>query len=241
MSFEVIPAVDLLGGRVVRLERGEAAAATVYGADPVAVALRWEEQGAPRLHVVDLDGAMAGESRQEEIIAKIVRRVRVPVQVAGGIRTITSAERWIAQGADRVVMGTAVLTDPGLLGEAVRRLGPRLVAAPDALGREVRVGGWRSGTGEDVADAARRLAAAGVARLLVTDIAQDGMLTGPGLDLVAEVARKAGVPVIASGGVSSLGDLRALAALDGVEGAIVGRALYTGAIELPRALREVAA
>jgi phosphoribosylformimino-5-aminoimidazole carboxamide ribonucleotide (ProFAR) isomerase len=139
-----------------------------------------------------------------------------------------------------VVFGTAVLTDLEVLHECVEAFGSRLVVAPDALGREVRVSGWKEGTGEDVVDAVRRLAAAGVQRLLVTDIGQDGMLSGPNVDLLADVADAAGVPIIASGGVSSVDDLKALAAVDGIEGAIVGQALYTGAIELTEAVMEVA-
>jgi phosphoribosylformimino-5-aminoimidazole carboxamide ribotide isomerase len=240
MTFEVIPSIDLLDGQVVRLERGSVEAKTVYSDDPVSVAKDWEVQGATRLHVVDLDGAIAGESRQHEIVEEIVEVVGIPVQVAGGIRSVDAGERWIGRGADRVILGTAALTDLNVLGDAVERLGSRLIVAPDALEREVRISGWRTGTGEDVADAARRLAAAGVPRLLVTDIAQDGMLTGPNVDLLREVSTAAGVPVIASGGVASIEDLRALAAVDGIEGAIVGKALYSGAIELSRALAEVA-
>lgn len=240
MTFEVIPAIDVLEGQVVRLERGALEAKTVYADDPVATAKEWEAQGASRVHVVDLEGAVAGGSRQGELIEEIIRRVDIPVQVAGGIRSVEDGERWIGRGADRVVLGTAALTDLNLLELAVGRLGTRFIAAPDALGREVRITGWRTGTGEDVADAARRLGAAGVPRLLVTDIDKDGMLTGPNIDLIAEVAAAAAVPVIASGGVSTIDDLRRLATIEGVEGAIVGKALYTGDIELSRALKEVA-
>jgi phosphoribosylformimino-5-aminoimidazole carboxamide ribotide isomerase len=240
VTFEVIPAIDLLDGRVVRLQRGELETKTVYADDPVATAKEWEAQGAGRLHVVDLGGAMAGESVQDEVIEEIVLRVDIPVQVAGGIRSVEAGERWIGRGADRVVLGTAVLTDLNMLGCAVDRLGSRFIAAPDALGREVRISGWRTGTGEDVADAARRLAAAGVPRIIVTDIGQDGMLAGPNVELMREVSEAARIPVIASGGISSLDDLRMLSEVDGIEGAIVGKALYTGAIELSRAVKEVA-
>jgi phosphoribosylformimino-5-aminoimidazole carboxamide ribonucleotide (ProFAR) isomerase len=184
---------------------------------------------------------MAGESLQDEVIEEIVRRVDIPVQVAGGIRSVEAGERWLGRGADRVVLSTAVLTDLNMLGRAVDRLGERFIAAPDALGREVRISGWRTGTGEDVADAARRLAAAGVPRIIVTDIGQDGMLSGPNLELMREVAEAARIPIIASGGIASLDDLRELSEIDGVEGAIVGKALYSGAIDLPDAIKVVAA
>lgn len=240
MTFEVIPSIDLLEGKVVRLERGDPSAKTVYSDDPVATAKEWESQGAPRLHIVDLDGAMSGEPVQHEIVDQIVKAADVPIQVAGGIRTVDAAERWVVRGADRVVLGTAALTDLELLEAAVDRLGPRLVVASDALEREVRVQGWKQGTSEDVCDAARRLVAAGVQRLLVTDIGRDGILTGPNVDLLKELVEAAGVPVIASGGVSSIDDLEALAKVDGIEGAIVGRALYANAFGLRDAVKAVA-
>jgi phosphoribosylformimino-5-aminoimidazole carboxamide ribotide isomerase len=239
MRFEVIPSVDILRGEVVRLRRGEPEAKTVYSDDPVAVAKDWEAQGAPRLHVVDLDAALGGEP-QSNVVEQIVRNAGIPIQVAGGIRSAEAGRRWAEVGADRVIFGTAALTDLGVLHEAIEALGPRLVVAPDALGREVRIAGWTKGTGEDVVDAARRLAAAGVGRLLVTDIAQDGMLSGPNVDLLREVVDAARIPVIASGGVATVDDVRALASVDGIEGVIVGQALYSGAIELAQAIGEVA-
>ena len=241
MTFEVIPSVDLLEGKVVRLERGDPSARTIYSDDPVATAKEWESQGAPRLHIVDLDGALSGEPVQHAIVEEIVSAVGVPIQVAGGIRSVDAAEKWIGRGADRVVLGTAALTDLDLLEGAVELLGPRLVVAPDALEREVRVQGWTQGTSEDVCDAARRLVATGVKRLLVTDIGRDGILSGPNVELLAELAGAAGVPVIASGGVSSIEDLRALARIDGIEGAIVGKALYAKSFRLRDALEAVAA
>lgn len=239
MSFEVIPSVDILGGEVVRLRRGEPSAKTVYSDDPVAVAKDWEAQGAPRLHVVDLDAALGGQP-QSAVVEQIVRSAGIPVQVAGGIRTAQAGGRWVETGADRVIFGTAALTDLGVLHEAINALGSRLVVAPDALGREVRIAGWTKGTGEDVVDAARRLAGAGVERLLVTDIGQDGTLAGPNVDLLRDVAAASRVPVIASGGVASVDDVRALASVEGIEGVIVGQALYSGAIELAAAMKEVA-
>jgi phosphoribosylformimino-5-aminoimidazole carboxamide ribotide isomerase len=239
MTFEIIPSVDILGGKVVRLERGDPSAKTVYSDDPVGMAIDWEAQGAPRLHVVDLDGALAGEPVQHDIFEEIIRAAGVPVQVAGGIRSADAAEEWIRRGADRVVLGTAALTDLDVLHEAVERLGPRLIVAPDALGREVRVSGWTTGTGEDVVVAAQRLVAAGVQRLLVTDIGRDGVLTGPNVELLAELAQASGVPVIASGGVASVDDLRALAQVDGIEGAIVGKALYAKSFALCDAVKAV--
>jgi phosphoribosylformimino-5-aminoimidazole carboxamide ribotide isomerase len=224
--------VDILAGEVVRLVRGEVSAKTVYSDDPVGMAKDWQAQGAPRIHVVDLDGAMTGAPVQHAIVEEILSAVGVPVQVAGGIRTVDAAETWIERGADRVVLGTAALTDPDVLHDAVERLGSRLIVAPDALGREVRVSGWTAGTGEDVVVAAQRLAAAGAQRLLVTDIGRDGVLVGPNVELLAELVQAAGVPVIASGGVASVDDLVTLARVDGIEGAIVGKALYAKSFAL---------
>jgi len=241
MTFEVIPSVDILDGEVVRLQRGDPSKKTVYSDDPVGTAKDWEAQGAPRIHVVDLDGALAGEPVQYEIVEEIVRVIGIPIQVAGGIRSADEAETWVARGADRVVLGTAALTNFDVLNETVERIGPRLIVAADAFGREVRIDGWTMATGEDVVVASQRLAAAGVHRLLVTDIARDGVLSGPNVGLLAEIAKAAGVPVVASGGVSSVDDLLALAKVDGIEGAIVGRALYDDAFELADAVKVVAA
>ena len=241
MTFEVIPSVDLLRGQVVRLERGDYEKVTVYSDDPVGMAMDFEAQGATRLHVVDLDGAATGQPANAIKIGGIIQRIAIPVQVAGGIRSIERAEDLLAAGADRVVLGTKALTDESFLLRAVETLREQLVVAPDARGREVHVSGWTKGTGEDVVDAARRLAGAGVVRLLVTDVGTDGMLVGPNVDLLGEVAKASGVSLIASGGVSSIDDLRALAGVPGIEGAIVGRALYVGAFDLGDAIKAVAA
>ncbi len=240
MSFDVIPSIDLLKGQVVRLERGEYSAVTVFGDDPVAVAQDWEGQGGPRLHVVDLDGARSGEGTNERAVSGIIQRIAIPVQVAGGIRTIEAGDRWLATGADRVVLGTKALTDEVFLASAVEHFGDQLVVAADTRNGEVRVSGWEEGTGEDVIDAAERLAAAGVQRLLVTDIAVDGMLEGPNVDLYGELADAARIPIIASGGVSSIDDILALAKVPGVEGVVVGKALYVNAFDLGDAIKAVA-
>ncbi len=237
MTFEVIPSIDLLRGQVVRLERGDFNKKTVYAEDPVAVAMDFEAQGATRLHVVDLEGAASGERTNQIAVAGIIQRLAIPVQVAGGIRSIDTAQHLLEAGAARVVLGTKALTDESFLVEAVEALGEHLVIAPDARGDEVHVAGWTQGTGEDVIEACRRLARAGAVRLLVTDIGTDGMLTGPNVQLLGEAAHASGLPVIASGGVSTIDDLRALAQVPGIEGAIVGRALYVGAFDLGDAIK----
>jgi phosphoribosylformimino-5-aminoimidazole carboxamide ribotide isomerase len=238
-NFEVIPSIDLLKRRVVRLERGDYSTPTVFGTDPVATAQDWEGQGAPRIHVVDLDGARTGEPSNEADVGGIIKQVAVPVQVAGGIRTIEAGQRWLASGADRVVLGTRALTDESFLAEAVEAFGPQLVIAADARNGEVRVAGWEEGTGEDIVDAAERLAGAGVPRLLVTDITVDGMLEGANVDLYSELIDASGLPIIASGGVSSIEDVIALSHVRGLEGVIVGKALYVGAFDLGDAVKAV--
>lgn len=237
--MDVIPSVDILGGEVVRLELGDPARKTVYGDDPLSVAKEWAAQGATRLHVVDLDAAL-GSGDNTRAVEDVVRGAGVAVQVAGGIRTFDRVHAFLDAGADRIVIGTAALSDPSFLERAVDVIGARLVVAPDARGGRVQIAGWTKDTGEDVVIACERLADAGVARLLVTDIGKDGMLSGPNVSLLTEVAVAAKVPVIASGGVSSIDDLRELAAVAGIEGAIVGKALYDGRLSLADALGAVA-
>ena len=239
-SFEVIPSIDLLKRQVVRLERGDYSTPTVFGTDPVAIAQDWEGQGAPRIHVVDLDGARTGVPSNEADVGGIIKQIAIPVQVAGGIRSIEAGQQWLAGGADRVVFGTRALTDEAFLAEAVEAFGPQLVIAADSRNGEVRVAGWEEGTGEDIVDAAERLAAAGVPRLLVTDITVDGMLEGPNVDLYTELIEASGLPIIASGGVSSIEDVIALSRVRGLEGVVVGKALYVGAFDLGDAVKAVA-
>lgn len=240
-AFEVVPAIDLQDGEVVNLVRGELDRSTTFETDPVAVAERWEAAGARLVHVVDIDGAVAGEPRHTEDITRIVARVDVAVQVGGGIRNRETLLGWLDAGASRVVLGTAALRDPDFLEWALTAAPERVVVALDAKDGELQVSAWREASGLDLLDTAKRLAGVGVRRILCTDIGRDGMLSGPNIELMGQVADAAGVPVIASGGVSSAEDLRQLAALAprGVEGAIVGRALYTGALDLSDALAAV--
>jgi phosphoribosylformimino-5-aminoimidazole carboxamide ribotide isomerase len=238
-DFEVIPSIDLLKRQVVRLERGDYSTPTVFSSDPVSIAQDWEGQGAPRIHVVDLDGARTGAPSNEADVGGIIKQIAIPVQVAGGIRSIEAGERWLAGGADRVVLGTRALTDEAFLAEAVETFGPQLVIAADSRNGEIRVAGWEEGTGEDIVDAAERLAAAGVPRLLVTDITVDGMLEGPNVDLYTELIDASGLPIIASGGVSSIEDVITLSRVRGLEGVVVGKALYVGAFDLGDAVKAV--
>jgi phosphoribosylformimino-5-aminoimidazole carboxamide ribotide isomerase len=236
--MELIPAIDLLDGRVVRLAQGDFDAVTDYGDDPVAVARGWQDEGAPRLHIVDLDAARHGRPRQRAVIEAIITAVRVPCQVAGGIRSQADVATVLAAGADRAVLGSALIGDPDLAGHLLDAHGPeRIVAALDVRAGRALGDGWVPGArGADASDLAAVLARAGMRRFAVTAISRDGSMEGPDLTLLAAI--RAAVPtasIIASGGIGSLTDIRALAT-GGFEAAILGRALYEGAFSLSEAI-----
>ena len=224
------PAVDIRDGRAVRLLRGDYANETVYDADPVDAARRWVEQGARFLHIVDLDGAREAHPVNLEHVRRIVDAVDVPVQVGGGLRDETAVEEVLAAGAERAVLGTAAQADPGLLAALVPKHGERIVASVDARGGEVAVSGWTERTGTGAAELLASLAARGVRRFVYTPVEVDGTLEGPAVANLRAVAGAVDGELIYSGGVGSLGDLRALAELDApaMTGVIVGRALYEG-------------
>ena len=226
----LLPAIDILGGKAVRLARGEFDQPTVYDADPVDAALRWVEMGAHALHVVDLDGARAGAPVNLEHVARIVAAARVPVQVGGGLRSVEAVEEVVRAGAQRVVLGTAAYRNVDLLDDVVARVGDRLVVSLDARDGRLAAAGWVEPTGLPVGDAIERLTARGVRRFVYSSIERDGMLTGPDLEAIKQVAQTVRGSFVYSGGIASLDDLRALAALRQVNlsGVIVGKALYEG-------------
>jgi len=237
----VIPAIDLRGGRCVRLHQGRSDRETVFSDDPVAVALRWKELGAERLHVVDLDGAFAGEPRQSALVTKIVAAMApVPVEVGGGLRDLRAVETALETGARWAVVGTRAALDQAFLQDVCRRYPGRIVVAVDAKGHQVAIKGWTEVVDDTVAQVGARSRDAGAAALLYTDVSRDGTETGPNVEYTATLAREVAMPVLASGGVGRVEDLARLAAIPGVVGTVVGRALYTGAIDLRRA-KEVAA
>ncbi|MCH8988501.1 MAG: 1-(5-phosphoribosyl)-5-[(5-phosphoribosylamino)methylideneamino]imidazole-4-carboxamide isomerase [Chloroflexi bacterium] len=238
--MEVIPAIDLKDGRCVRLFQGDFNQETVFSDDPLATALSWQEQGGRRLHLVDLDGAVRGKPAHLEVIASIVRGLDIPVQVGGGIRDLAAAEAWLDAGADRVVIGTAAVRDPDMVQEVCRKHGSqRVVVSLDAKDGLVALQGWTEASTVTVLELARRMAQIGVVRLLYTDISRDGALTGPDIGTNAQLARETGLAVLASGGVASIEHIKELLPT-GVEGVIVGRALYTGAVNLAEAVAAVA-
>jgi phosphoribosylformimino-5-aminoimidazole carboxamide ribotide isomerase len=236
----VVPAIDIRGGKVVRLKQGQLQEEKVYGADPVEAARRWEADGARRLHVVDLDAAIASRP-QFEAVAAIIDAVKIPVEVGGGLRVLENAMRYRDRGADRVIFGTAAVADPGVVQEAARRWPQAVAVALDARDGQVAVAGWKEITRVDVLSLAGQVKAWGVPRIQYTDVQRDGTLTGPNVASIERLARDCGLKVTAAGGVSILGDLvrlRVLADL-GVDEVVVGKALYEGRFSLSDAMAAV--
>jgi len=234
-----LPAVDLKGGRCVRLVQGMREREKVYSEDPVQVALRWQEEGAEFLHVVDLDGAWEGMPKNWDVVRGILDAVEVPVQLGGGLRSLETVERVLEAGVERVILGTAAVAEPEVVAEALRRFGPeRVVVGIDVRGGEVAVRGWTEGTEVHPAELGVRMRELGVARALYTDISRDGTLSGPNVEAIRKFAEATGLRVIASGGISSLEDVRRVAALEpyGVEGMVLGKALYEGRLSLREVL-----
>jgi 1-(5-phosphoribosyl)-5-[(5-phosphoribosylamino)methylideneamino] imidazole-4-carboxamide isomerase/N-(5'phosphoribosyl)anthranilate isomerase len=238
-SLELLPAVDVAGGLAVRLVQGAAGTETGYG-DPLEAALAWQDGGAEWIHLVDLDAAF-GRGSNRPVLAEVVGRVDVKVELSGGIRDDGALAAALATGCTRVVIGTAALENPDWVAGAIARHGDKIAVGLDVRGTRLAARGWTTDGGE-LDDALGRLEEAGCRRYVVTDIDKDGMLRGPNLDLLRRVCARTDRPVVASGGVSSLADLRAIGGLVplGVEGAIVGKALYAGAFTLPEALAAVA-
>jgi phosphoribosylformimino-5-aminoimidazole carboxamide ribotide isomerase len=238
----LLPAIDLLGGKAVRLARGDYKAVTVYNNDPVEQARRFQSEGAEWLHVVDLDGARTGAPSNSGLVKAIIAATGLKVEVGGGVRSLEAIETLAAAGASRVVIGTRLATDPDFAREAVARFGGLICAGVDARAGEVAIEGWREGSGVAVAELVAELKGWGIRHLVYTDIARDGMQTGIDAAAYGRLAEAAGFPVTASGGISTLDDLRALAALGDklIEGAITGRALYEASFTLPEALAALA-
>ena len=237
--FEIVPAVDVKAGRCVRLVQGRADAETVFSEDPVAMARRWQVEGARRLHVVDLDGAFAGRPAQVALVRAMIQAVTIPVQVGGGLREIANVEAVLEAGARWAIVGTRAALDPGFLGDLCGRWGERIIIGIDASDGRVAVDGWTRVLDLEAVALARDAAAAGAAGIVYTDIARDGTQSGPNLWSTEAVAQAAAIPVFASGGVGSLEDIRQLATVSGLAGVIVGRALYSGAVDLATAVADV--
>jgi phosphoribosylformimino-5-aminoimidazole carboxamide ribotide isomerase len=234
----LFPAIDLKDGLAVRLEQGDMARATVFHHDPAAQAQAFEAQGFEYLHIVDLDGAFAGKPVNAVAVERIIETTAIPVQLGGGIRDMATIEGWLGQGVDRVIIGTAAVRDPELVRSAARKFPARVAVGLDARNGKVAVAGWAETSELAVLDLARRFEDAGVAAIIYTDIARDGLLKGLNLDATIALAEAVSIPVIASGGLASLDDVRALLAPRArkLAGAIAGRALYDGRLDAAAAL-----
>ena len=235
----IIPAIDLKDGHCVRLKQGEMKDATVFSEDPAAMAKHWLEQGARRLHLVDLNGAFAGKPKNEAAVRSIIEAVGgdIPLQLGGGIRDLETIEHYLDLGVTYIIIGTAAVKVPGFLHEACDAFPGHIMVGLDAKGGKVAVDGWSKLTGHDVADLAKRFEGYGVEAIIYTDIGRDGMLSGVNIPATVELARPLNVPVIASGGITNLDDVRALCAVraEGITGAITGRAIYEGTLNFREA------
>lgn len=237
--MELIPAIDLIDGKCVRLYQGDYSKETVYADDPVEVALRWERLGASRIHIVDLDGARSGNPDNLAVVERIVKAVGVPVQMGGGVRSLESARRILSAGVGRVMIGTAAVRDPDMARAAVSEFGSdAVVVAVDSRDGFVAVSGWTADSDVKATELLERMMETGVGTFLCTDISKDGTLEGPDYGLMGELVSVAGERVIAAGGIAAVEHLRRLADV-GVGGAVVGKALYTGDVDLEEALGEI--
>ena len=237
----IIPAIDLKDGQCVRLEQGRMDKATVFSSDPGKTAAQWAGQGARRLHVVDLNGAVAGKPRNESAVKAIIGALDsdIPVQLGGGIRDLETIERYLDDGVSFVIIGTAAVKNPGFLHEACDAFPGHIIVGLDAKDGKVATDGWSKLTGHDVVDLARRFQDYGVEAVIYTDIGRDGMMTGVNIDATVRLAQALTVPVIASGGLNSLEDVRNLLAVEseGITGAITGRAIYEGKLDFAQAVK----
>ncbi len=237
----LFPAIDLKEGLAVRLEQGDMARATVFHRDPAAQARAFEMQGFRYLHIVDLDGAFAGKPVNADAVDRILETIGIPVQLGGGVRDMATVEGWLGKGVDRVIIGTAAVRDPAFVKEAARKYPGRVAVGLDARDGKVAVEGWAEASELTVLDIARRFEDAGVAAIIYTDIARDGMLKGINWDATIALAEAISIPVIASGGLASMDDIRTLLEPRArkLEGAIAGRAIYDGRLDVPEALRMI--
>jgi phosphoribosylformimino-5-aminoimidazole carboxamide ribotide isomerase len=237
-AIDIIPSIDIRAGRCVRLYQGDYKQETVFSDDPLDVALKWQSMGAPRLHIVDLDGAASGEILNLEIIKNITKAMLIPVQLGGGIRDLETVETLLKGGVERVILGTAAVEDPELVTDACRRYSDSVIVSIDAQQGSIATRGWVKDTGLAAIGLAQSMVKRGVGRFIYTDIERDGTLTEPNFSAIAEMIDALGLPLIAAGGIASLNHLKMLKKL-GAEGAIIGKALYTGDIKLKQAISEI--
>lgn len=233
--MRLYPAIDMIDGKCVRLVQGDYRKKTTFSEDPLAVAQRWQEEGGDLIHLVDLDGAKSGDMPNFDIVCRIASELKIPIEIGGGIRDMHAVEKYLEHGVERVILGTAAIKNPDFVKEAVKEYGKRIVVGIDAKDGMVAISGWEEVSKVSALSLAKQMEQLGVATLIYTDIATDGMLKGPNFTAMQEMAEYVALDVVASGGVSSLKDLERLSKT-GVEGAIIGKALYTGHIKLPEAV-----
>lgn len=232
----VIPAIDLKDGKCVRLLQGRSEDMTVYSDDPVSTALRWQSMGASLIHIVDLDGAFSGSQKNIDSIIRIRQAVGAKLQLGGGIRDLKTIERLLGLGIDRVILGTVAIENPSIVEEASREFPQSILVGIDAKDSLVAVKGWVEVSRVRAVELAKKMEGLGAAGIIYTDIARDGMLTGPNIEATQEIVSSVGIPVIASGGVSSIEDIKRLKEIKGLWGAITGKAIYTGLLNLKEAI-----
>lgn len=234
----IFPAIDIRDGKCVRLTEGRFDQETIFADRPVDMAVRWMKEGAEYLHLVDLDGALAGKPVNMAAIKEIIKAVNIPVQLGGGIRTLDTIQECLDNGVQRVILGSIAVREPELVAEACKLYGDRIVVGIDARDGQAAVEGWGVTGGISAEELAKRMAGAGVQRIIYTDISRDGMLSGVNVEATASLARAAGIPIIASGGVRDMDDMKAIKAAEsaGIEGVIVGKAIYMGTLQLADAL-----
>ncbi len=236
----IFPAIDIRGGKCVRLVKGDFDKETIFGERPEIMAKKWEDEGGQFLHLVDLDGARAGKSQNLDVVEMILQTVNIPVELGGGIRTMEDIDRVLHIGVARVILGSVAVSNPELVKEACKKYGSeRIVVGIDAKDGIVAVDGWGVSGNVEAKELAKKMAQGGVKHIIYTDISRDGTLSGVNVEATAQIARYSGVKVVASGGVSSIEDIKALKKYetDGIEGVIVGKSIYTGALSLPEALK----
>jgi phosphoribosylformimino-5-aminoimidazole carboxamide ribotide isomerase len=235
----IIPAIDLRGGRVVRLYQGRKEKEIIYSDDPIGVARGWVEKGAKWLHVVDLDGAFSGSPKNLKMVRNMVEAVEIPIEFGGGMRSLLNVEWAIEAGVERVILGSVALSNPEMVHQAVRLYGERIMVAIDARGKRVYTSGWERGSRISPLGMAKMVKSFGIERIIYTDILRDGTMRGPNIEMTKRIAQKTGLKVIASGGVSTLEDIKRLKGIEGsgVEGIIIGKAFYEGKIRFEEALK----
>jgi phosphoribosylformimino-5-aminoimidazole carboxamide ribotide isomerase len=232
----IIPAIDLKDGKCVRLLQGQKDKETVYSEDPIAMAEQWADYGINLLHIVDLDGAFSGTQSNFPIIQAIKRDVRVEIEVGGGIRDLATIEKLITLGVDRVIIGTMAVKNPDLFKEACKKFSGKIISGIDARNGKVAIKGWVEDTDKEAIEFGREMEQAGAAGVIYTDISRDGMLSGPNIEATSKIVENLSIPVIASGGISSLDDIKSLLTINKLFGAITGKALYTGSLDLKEAV-----